>query len=378
MAYIRKLPSGKWQATVRHPSGKRISETDALKKVVAAWAKEQESNFAKGDIRDPRSGKITVERWHAKWWPTRGVARTTLRKQESYWRIHCEPRWATWPMETITRIDAQAWVRELEKTPWHEHRLTHKDEESGRRVLGAQHIISCVSLMNQLFASAMKQFPPVVIYNPFAKLDLPVVPPSTIRYYTEEEADALLAAVKDDRWRVLISLGMWVGLRWQELAALSGSRVNWLRNEASITHVDTPFGIREYPKSKKSHRTVPIPEWAMEDMSRLMRGRDRGELIFLGERGGLSLSRFYQDGWYPAIEASGVPRHTPHIMRHTAASWLVMQGVDLYRVQALLGHEKYETTQKYAHLAPGASDVIRDAWKRRDARPTHAPKSDLG
>lgn len=376
MAYVRKLPSGKWQATVRHPSGKRITKTHALKKVVADWGKDEESRYARGDIRDPRAGQITVGEWYARWWPTRGTAATTQRRDESRWRIHCEPKWAGWPMQSITRLEAQAWVRDLERTPWHEHRLTHRGET---RLLGASSVISCVSLMHQLFKTAMQEIPPIVLTNPFTNLELPVIPPSTIRFYEHDEADALLAAVTDLRWRTLIELGMWVGLRWQELAALSGDRVDWIRREAHITHVHTPFGIREYPKSKRSHRTVPIPDWVHEDMSRLMRGRARQELIFTGERGGLSSSRFYQDAWYPAIGASGVPVHTPHVMRHTAASWLVMDGVDLYRVQELLGHESYATTQKYAHLRPGAHDAIRDSWKRgRDARQTQPPQADHG
>jgi site-specific recombinase XerD len=80
--------------------------------------------------------------------------------------------------------------------------------------------------------------------------------------------------------------------------------------------------------------------------------------------------------WYPAVEAAGIRRFAPRIMRHTAASWLVMDGVPLYDVQALLGHESFATTQRYAHLAPDAHSRVVESWSRRvDASATHGPES---
>ena len=62
-------------------------------------------------------------------------------------------------------------------------------------------------------------------------------------------------------------------------------------------------------------------------------------------------------------------------MRHTAASWLVQDGVPLYDVQALLGHEDYATTQRYADLAPDAHSKVLESWSRRlDAPVTHGRK----
>ena len=42
-----------------------------------------------------------------------------------------------------------------------------------------------------------------------------------------------------------------------------------------------------------------------------------------------------------------------HTLRHTYASWLVMNGVDLYTSQKLMGHKSNRMTQRYAYLAPG-------------------------
>jgi len=56
-------------------------------------------------------------------------------------------------------------------------------------------------------------------------------------------------------------------------------------------------------------------------------------------------------------------------MRHTAASWLVQDGVPLYDVQQLLRHEDYATTQRYAHVAPDAHGKVIDSWARRSGAP---------
>ena len=51
--------------------------------------------------------------------------------------------------------------------------------------------------------------------------------------------------------------------------------MDWLRSQIQVIDVMTRKGLRQWPKSKKSHRVVPVPAYIMEGMAALMAGRGR-------------------------------------------------------------------------------------------------------
>jgi hypothetical protein len=64
----------------------------------------------------------------------------------------------------------------------------------------------------------------------------------------------------------------------------------------------TRLGLREQPKSKKSHRVVPVPASILEGMSVLMAGRPRDALVFTApESGRVTDAHFRNRVWYPAV-----------------------------------------------------------------------------
>jgi integrase len=379
VTYIRRLPSGLWQATVRGRDGKRHTKTSKLKSVVREWGRAQEALIARGDFRDPRLGEIRVGDWHARVSAARGIEGITRAKNASLWRTHCEPEWAGWQMAAVTRLEAQEWVERLKATRRARHRgkpVRPGDEDVP--VLAASTIHDVVHLMSQLYTAAMHEHPPIVLVNPFADLELPRIEPRPVEFYEHGEADALYeaAAAIGAQWRTLTGLGTEVGLRFGEISGLHGHRVDWLRSQIHVVDVATRQGLRQWPKSKKSHRVVPVRARILEGMAALMAGRPRDALVFTAPGGGpVSDGHFRDRVWYPAVAAAGIRRFPPRIMRHTAASWLVQDGVPLYDVQALLGHEDYATTQRYAHLAPDAHEKVIESWSRRaDASVTHDSK----
>lgn len=424
--YLRKLPSGKWQATVRKPDGKKVTRTDRLKSVVKDWALKQEAKFRSGDRRDPRAGEVKLGDWRKRVRNASGLERPTLAKHDSLWRTHCEEEWAAWPMNAVTRTEAQGWVNRLKGTTRARHKGRVVIETEGVPLLKASTIHEVVFVMGNLYVAAMTEDPPLVVTNPFAKLDLPKIEPRTVEFYERDEADLLYATVMELsglKWRTLIELGMDVGLRPGEAYGLHANQIDWIRGLITITHVMTRYGLREYPKSKKSHRTVPVPPHTLKAMRELMGQRTAWGvcacpkvlpdgsrvpgggpcpgLIFPAAQGGpIDDGNFRDRIWNVAVEAARpcgqlspgraqdtlwtvgecgpkicddpshkLRRFPPKIMRHTAASWLVQDGVPLYDVQHLLGHESFATTQRYAHLAPEAHSKVIESWKRRASAP---------
>ncbi|MGB9736178.1 MAG: tyrosine-type recombinase/integrase, partial [bacterium] len=72
------------------------------------------------------------------------------------------------------------------------------------------------------------------------------------------------------------------------------------------------------------------------------------------------------------VNETGITDFRFHDLRHTFASWLVQNGVDLYVVQRLLGHKTGEMTRRYAHLAP---DNLRAGVAMLDKRPEMITKT---
>lgn len=355
MPSYRKLPSGKWQATVRGPGRKRYTKTDRLKSVVAEWAVKEEARFASGDRRDPRAGKITVREWHDEhWWPARVVADSTAERDRKNLDRYVLPYWGDWSLNDITRTRVQGWVKMLSK-----------EGGKDRRPLGAGTVQLVFMTLSSMLRAAAEEDPPIIDANPCKQVQLPRLPPKKRRYFTDEEMERILAHLIEP-YRTMAELSMWSGLRWEELAGLRGDGVDWLREIIpGIAWVMTKQGLRPYPKSEESDRVIPVPPHLMPALAKLMEGRDRQELVFMNIRKRPVAYGTWYWNWTRALEAAGVPYAPPHTCRHTAASRLMQLGVPAFEVKQIMGHESIQTTEQYSHHDPDAHANIKAAWRER-------------
>jgi len=97
-------------------------------------------------------------------------------------------------------------------------------------------------------------------------------------------------------------------------------------------------------------RTVELNQKVVETLGQL-EGRSRNLLVFSSRHG----EPFYgiRDSLHAACRKAGITDFRFHDLRHTFASHLVMNGVDLTTVKELLGHKTLVMTLRYSHLSQG-------------------------
>ena len=137
-------------------------------------------------------------------------------------------------MAAVTRLEAQEWVNRLAATRRARHRGKAVAGDEDVPLLSAATIADVVHIMSSLYRPAMREHPPLVIVNPFADLELPVIEPRPVEFYEHDEAEAAIYGRESigPAWRTLVELGMEVGLRPGELYGLHGHRVDWLRGSS--------------------------------------------------------------------------------------------------------------------------------------------------
>jgi len=187
--------------------------------------------------------------------------------------------------------------------------------------------------------------------DPSARLAAPRLGQRLPKTLSELNVEALLNAPDVNtplglRDRALIELLYATGLRISELVSLRRDQLD------IVNGLVQPIG-----KGNKE-RLVPIGEVAQEWLTRyLMEARP---LILAGAQSDALIVTQRKDGmtrqmaWYLIsgyAKRLGLPKVSPHTLRHAFATHLVNHGADLRVVQLLLGHADISTTQIYTHVA---------------------------
>jgi integrase len=331
-----------------------MTKSDPVKRVVASWAAEQERAFRVGLVAADSGRTLTVRAWHDRWITARNVAATTAHEERLRLDAYVLPHWGGWPLRSIGRIDVQAWVTALTR-------------ERGPHVT-----VSCYHALHKMLADA--ELEGLIPASPCRKIDLPRIDPPPPRWLTREEYGRLLLAFdggrQGDQWRAMIAVACNTGLRSGELSGLDVGHVDFDRQLIRVEQVMTKFGMRPYPKSESSRRTVHVPQEALDLLWPVIADRSADAPVFPAPRGGrLDQSNYPEDG-VASGAAAGRDRAGPRL-RHPAhlRLWMVQDGVPLWDIAQALGHNSLQFVNRYAFLQPDAHDAIRAAFAKRRGAP---------
>jgi site-specific recombinase XerD len=169
---------------------------------------------------------------------------------------------------------------------------------------------------------------------------------------SREEIHKIIDSVDNSKHRLMIALAYSAGLRVSEVVSLKVGNIDL--DSLQIT-------VRQ-AKGQKDRITV-IPEKLKNDIMQFMAGKGSGDYLFVSERGGRLTERTAQMIFERALKKTGIVRAaTFHSLRHSFATHLLENGIDVRYVQELLGHANIRTTQIYTHLTSLAMKNIKSPF----------------
>jgi integrase len=197
-----------------------------------------------------------------------------------------------------------------------------------------------------------------------------------IRPLDDEEAARLLATAADDRlgilWLTMLALGLRLGealgLRWEDLDLDVGTVAIHRTLQRQRGERDGETGRRQgrlvesTPKTEAATAVLPLPIALGEALRRHRAAQNRARLaatfwsdptmVFTTRVGTPLEPRNVHRAWTALSDRARVRRSRPHDLRHTTATFLLAEGVDLKVIQKTLRHSRYQTTaDTYAHVA---------------------------
>lgn len=229
--------------------------------------------------------------------------------------------------------------------------------------------------------------------NPCSKVTLPKQSQPEIQTLSEDDVIKLMKVLEDDRldFKVGYELCLFCGLRRSEVLGLREADINLPFRTVTISKtrhiVDGKTQIQD-TKTVKSHRSLALPEFICEDIRRLIDLHDS----FEWEHSDHLILTVFGEQMHPATftnhltlieEKNGIPHVSVHGLRHTFATMLNSEGVDIARISAELGHSSITTTfNKYTHVFGGATassrgiaDSLNEKFSKTDSKRTLAEKA---
>ncbi len=353
---VRKLPSGRWQASYHHPKfGKRVnaSSTFQSKGDANAWLAAQETGLrGGGPVVDPSRARTKFEDYSSAWLSERPLRDRTRSVYESVLNVDVLPTFGDVRLDGISPEKVREWHAALAKS---KPAMAPKAYRLLRTIL-----------TTAVEDGVLGDNPCRVRGAATERADERTIP-------TLGEVEAILTFI-EPRYRAAVVLAAFCGLRKGECFGLARRHVTIGEVQSSVRvertrHEVTGKGlVFEPPKTDAGARVVSLPERVRSELIVHLREfvpDDPEALLFADERSGdVPRASKWKRIWGLARNNAGVPNLTFHDLRHLAGTLTALAGGTLKEIQARLGHSSPDAAMIYQHVAQGRDDVLASAIDR--------------
>lgn len=266
-------------------------------------------------------------------------------------RLHLLPRWGKLRLDEITQPAIAKWL----------------SEKNGSGLAPAT-VEKIRVLFNRSFELAIRWNTPGVVKNPVKGIPRKPINNARERYLTPAEAKRLLSAVEGSRntqLKYIVPLLLFTGARVSELL------------HAEWKYVDLDRSVWLIPTSKTGKpRHVPLSKPAVQLLKAVPRFDKCGYVVPNPETKKPFVS--IKHAWQTARDEAKLPDLRIHDLRHSAASFMINAGIDLFAVGRVLGHADHKSTMRYSHLANDTLLAAVEAGARKMQGGISAASVDMG
>lgn len=364
MATIIQTPAGTWQAVIRRRGFKTLKRNFKRKTAAVNWARTTETAIHSGEYRPAGRGeRMTFKELVQEFTEAPdGLAAMSANQRRiipaalKVWGEH---------LDHLRLKDLQPEILDEAR----DQLATRRKRSRAGTDLGeisTSTLRKYLSILGSVFRFAVRKR--ILRTNPLREVHKPPPDDERVRFLSEAELTALLAAVdasETPELGVAVRLAAFTGMRKTELFGLRWERIN-LKDENIVFHENGhPFVIP--PKhallaitKNGDARLVPISGPALDALRAWGKVRPLdGKALVFPSRETAKKPLDVRTPWATALRRAGIQDFRWHDLRHTFASWLMMSGASHIEVAKLTGHRDLKSVLRYSHLAPDhATDLV--------------------
>jgi integrase len=347
MASIRRWPNGTYEVRYRDPSGRQRGQTFKRKTDALRFKSSVETDVRRGAWIDPRLERVRFGDYVEDYLGGTAHLRPGTRlKVEGHIRNYILTAFGNSSIASIRPTDVRAWVSGMAASN-----------------LSPATIAAIYRTFSRIMRTA--EVDGLITKSPCVGIELPKSETHEEMRFLRPEEIAELAEAIGERYRALIYMAAYTGMRWGELIALKTERVHLLKRTVDVVESLAEVNGRFHLQSTKTRarRTIILPGFLCEMLGEhIGRYPSAESYVFTGARGRPLRHTFYERHFKPALERAGLdPETRLHDLRHSCAALLIAQGAHPKEIADHLGHSTVRLSlDRYGHLLPQLTERLRD------------------